>query len=77
MVLSELLLKLSLEDYEIKEYPDTGTILIVRKGMKGFPDYSVEANGATIEFKDGKIYTIDIYDPSIAKKFKEKFAIIL
>ena len=77
MVLSELLLKLPLEDFEIKEYPDTGTILIVRKGMKGLPDYSVEAEGATIEFKEGQIYAIDIYDPIVAKKFKEKFAIIL
>ena len=77
MVLSELLLKLPLEDYEIKEYPETGTILIVRKGVKGLPDYSVEGEGITIEFKDGQIYAIDIYDPSVAKKFKENLAITL
>ncbi|RTZ58675.1 MAG: hypothetical protein DSZ31_05365 [Gammaproteobacteria bacterium] len=77
MELLELQLKLKLDDYEIREYPETGTMLIVRKGMKGLPDYSVEGEGITIEFKDGKIYTIDIYDPKVVQKLKEKFTIIL
>ncbi len=77
MGLSELLLKLPLDDYEIKEYPETETMLIVRKGMKGLPDYSIEGEGITVEFKDGKIYTIDIYDPNVVKKLKEKFIVII
>ena len=77
MGLSELLLKLTLNDYEIKEYPETGTMLIIRKGMKGFPDYSIEGEGVTIEFKDGKIYTIDIHDPKVAQKLKQKLILTL
>jgi len=73
----ELLLKIPLEDYEIREYPETGTILIVRKGMKGEPDYSIEREGMVIEFKDGQIYTIDIYDPEIVKKLKEELVLML
>ncbi|GAB6066227.1 hypothetical protein JCM9492_13200 [Aquifex pyrophilus] len=73
----ELLLKIPLEDYEIKEYPDTGTILIVRKGMKGEPDYSIEGEGMVIEFKDGQIYTIDVYDPELAKRFREEMVLVL
>ena len=45
--------------------------------MKGLPDYSVEGDGITIEFKDGKIYTIDIYDPAVVQKLKEKFIVTL
>ena len=39
----ELLLGIGLENdkYEVREYPDTGTLLIVHKGMKGEPDYSI------------------------------------
>ena len=73
----ELLLKMPLENYEIREYPETGTMLIVRKGMKGKPDYSIEGEGMVIEFKDGQIYTIDIYDPEVAKKLREKLVLIL
>ncbi len=69
----ELLLKIDLEDYEIREYPDTGTILVVKKGMDGEPDYSVEGEGFVMEFKDGMVYTIDIYDPDVAKKFKDRY----
>ena len=77
MGLSELHLRLDLKDYEIKEYPETGTMLIVRKGVKGLPDYSIEGEGITIEFKDGKIYAIDIYDPEVAQKFKKEFAVTI
>ena len=73
----ELLLKIPLEDYEIKEYPETGTMLIVRKGMKGEPDYSIEGEGMVIEFKDGQIYTIDIYDSEVAKKLREELVLVL
>ena len=66
----DLLLRLSPEDYEIKEFPDTGTMLIVHKGVKGRPDYSLEGDGFVIEFKDGLIYTVDVYDPEVAKKVK-------
>ena len=69
----ELLLKIDLEDYEMREYPDTGTILVVKKGMDGEPDYSVEGEGFVMEFKNGVVYTIDIYDPDVAKKFKDRY----
>ncbi len=71
----ELLLGIRLEKdkYEVKEYPDTGTLLIVRKGMKGEPDYSIEGEGFVVEFKDGEIYTVDVYDPKVASQVKERF----
>ena len=71
----ELLLGIKLEEgkYEIREYPDTGTLLIVRKGMKGEPDYSIEGEGFVVEFKDGEIYTVDVYDPEVALQVKERF----
>ena len=72
----ELSLKIALDEYEVKEYPETGTMLIVRKGMSGEPDYSVEGEGFVIEFKEGKIYLIDIFDPEVARQVKEKFSII-
>jgi len=73
----ELLLSIKLEDkdYEVREYPDTGTLLIVRKGMKGEPDYSMEGEGFVVEFKDGEIYTVDVYDPELASKVKESFCL--
>ncbi|HID82460.1 MAG TPA: hypothetical protein EYP51_08855 [Thiotrichales bacterium] len=40
------------KDYEVRESPDTGTLLIVRKGIKGEPDYST----ATIRFDLAKIH---------------------
>jgi len=73
----ELLLKIPLDDYEIREYPETETMLIIRKGMKGEPDYSIEGEGMVIEFKDGKIYTIDIYDSEVAKRFRKEFVLAL
>ena len=73
----ELLLKIPLEEYEIREYPETGTMLIIRKGMNGKPDYSIEREGMVIEFKDGQIYTIDIYEPEVAKKLKKKLTVVL
>ena len=72
----ELSLKIPLEGYEMREYEDTGTILIVRKGMTGEPEYSVEGEGFVIEFKEGKIYTIDIYDPEVARKVREHLYLI-
>ncbi len=69
----ELLLRIDLEDYEVKEYPDTGTILVFRKGVEGEPDYSIEGEGFVVEFKDGLVYTIDIYDPEVAKEFKDRY----
>ncbi len=71
----ELSLKIPLKDYEIREYGDTGTILIVRRGMKGEPEYSLEGEGFVIEFKEGKIYTIDIYDPEVAKRVREHLSL--
>ena len=68
----DLLLRLSPEDYEIKEFPETGTLLIAHKGIKGKPDYSIEGDGFVIEFKDGFIYTVDVYDPEVAKRVKAK-----
>jgi len=71
----ELLLGITLEDdeYEIKRFPETGTMVIHRKGISGEPDYSVEGDGFVVEFKDGKIYTVDIYDPEVASRAGEKF----
>ena len=71
----ELLLGIRLEGdkYEVREYPDTGTLLIVRKGVKGEPDYSIEGEGFVVEFKDGEIYTVDIYDPEVVSQVKERF----
>jgi len=71
----ELLLGIKLEDkdYEIREYPDTGTLLIIRKGMGGEPDYSIEGEGFVVEFKDGEIYSVDVYDPEVASKVKREF----
>ncbi|EDP75733.1 hypothetical protein [Hydrogenivirga sp. 128-5-R1-1] len=57
----EVLLKINLEYYEIREYPDAGTILMFKRGMDGEPDYAVEGEGFVMEFKDGMVYTIDIY----------------
>ncbi len=57
----ELPPKIDLEDYGIREYPDTGTILMFKRGMDGEPDYAVEGEGFVMEFKDGMVYTIDIY----------------
>ncbi len=54
----ELFLKIPLKDYEIKEFEDTGTIVIVKKGLSGKPDYSIERDGFVVEFKDGEIYNI-------------------
>ncbi len=70
----ELLLGIRLEKgkYEIREYPDTGTLLIVRKDMKGEPDYSIEGEGFVVEFKDGEVYTVDVYDPKVASQVKDK-----
>ncbi len=68
----ELLLRLPLEGYEVKEYPDTRTILVVKKGVRGEPDYSLEGDGFVIEFKNGEVYTIDIYEPEVAQRFREK-----
>ncbi len=70
----ELLLGIKLEDkdYEVREYPDTGTLLIIHKGMKGEPDYSIEGEGFVVEFKDGEIYAVDVYDPEVASRVKEK-----
>ena len=69
----EVLLKINLEDYGIREYPDTGTILMFKRGMDGEPDYAVEDEGFVMEFKDGMVYTIDIYEPDVAKKFKDRY----
>ena len=71
----ELLLGIRLErdKYEVREYPDTGTLLIVRKGIKGEPDYSIEGEGFVVEFKDGEIYTVDVYDPEAVSQVKDKF----
>ncbi len=73
----ELRIEIPLDEYEIREYEDTGTLLIFRKDFIGEPDYSIEGEGFVIEFKDGEIYTIDVYDPDVARKFKEKFMLEL
>ncbi len=71
----ELLLGIRLEEdkYEVREYPDTGTLLIVRKDMEGEPDYSMEGEGFVVEFKDGEIYTVDVYDPEVASQVRNSF----
>jgi len=66
----KVLLKLNPEHYDVREFPETGTLLVVRRGTKGPPDYSLEGEGFVIEFKNGEIYTIDIYDPKVARRFK-------
>ncbi|MEJ7619309.1 MAG: hypothetical protein WKI46_00635 [Aquificaceae bacterium] len=71
----EMFLKISLKDYEIKEFEDTGTIIIVKKRLSGKPDYSIEGEGFVVEFKNGEIYTIDIYDPEVARNFREKLSL--
>lgn len=48
----EVFLKISLRDYGIKEFEDTGTIIIVKKGLSGKPDYSIEGGGFVVEFKN-------------------------
>ncbi len=53
----EVFLKISLKDYEIKEFEDTGTIIIVKKGLSGKPDYSIDGDGFVVEFKNGE-YTL-------------------
>ena len=68
----EVLLKFDISDYEIKEFEDTGTMLIRKRGMEGKPDYSIEGEGFVIEFKEGEIYIIDLYDPTIAQDFKDR-----
>lgn len=73
----ELLLKLPLEDYEIKEFLDTGTLMIVHKDMHGQPDYSIEGEGFVVEFKDGTVYIIDVYEPQVARKIKENLPLIV
>ena len=59
----ELLLRLPLEGYEVKEYPDTGTIPVVKEGVREEPDYSLEGDGFAIEFKADKCFhhTVRIY----------------
>ena len=58
----ELLLKIPpLENYEIR----------------GKPDYLIEREGMVIEFKDGQIYTIDVYDPEVAKKLRQELVLVL
>jgi len=47
--------------------------LIIRKGMEGEPDYSIEGEGFVVEFKDGEIYAVDVYDPEVASKVKREF----
>ena len=71
----ELLLGIRLEEdkYEVREYSETGTLLIVRKDMEGEPDYSIEGDGFVVEFKDGEIYTVDVYDREVASQVKERF----
>ncbi len=71
----EVFLKISLKDYGIKEFEDTGTIIIVKKGLSGKPDYSIEGGGFVVEFKNGEIYIIDIYDPEVARNFREKLSL--
>ncbi len=68
-----LIIKLGEDKYETKEYSDTGTLLIVRKDMKGEPDYSIEGDGFVVEFKDGEIYTVDVFDPKVASQVRERF----
>ncbi len=71
----EVFLKISLRDYGIKEFEDTGTIIIVKKGLSGKPDYSIDGEGFVVEFKNGEIYIIDIYDPEVARNFREKLSL--
>ncbi|QID33762.1 hypothetical protein [Pampinifervens florentissimum] len=71
----EVFLKISLRDYGIKEFEDTGMIIIVKKGLSGKPDYSIDGEGFVVEFKNGEIYIIDIYDPEVARNFREKLSL--
>ncbi|RMH06672.1 MAG: hypothetical protein D6699_02140 [Aquificota bacterium] len=73
----ELRIRIPLEGYEVKSYEDTGTMLIFRKDLSGEPDYAIEGDGFVIEFKNGEIYTIDVYDPETAKRLKKEFTLAI
>lgn len=45
---------------------DNGAILFTKKGFSGLPDKVFEDHGFTIEFKNGEVVVIDIYQPEIA-----------
>lgn len=49
----------------MKEDPDRGSLLLVRRGVTGLPDEVIEGKGLTIEVKDGKVVIIDIFRPDL------------
>lgn len=55
-------IELDLDEYEIKEDKETDAILFVKKGIKGEPDFAIEGDGVVVEFKDNKIYVVDILE---------------
>ena len=48
--------------FEKKIDPETGNILFYRRDMRGVSDRVIEGDGFTVEFKDGQIYLIDIFN---------------
>ena len=48
--------------FDKKIDPKNGNILFHRKDMRGLPDKVVDGDGFTVEFKDGQIYLIDIFN---------------
>ena len=55
-------LKIDTHLFDKKIDPQNGNILFFRKDMKGIPDRVVEGDGFTVEFKDGQVYLIDIFN---------------
>jgi hypothetical protein len=55
-------LKIDAHLFEKRIDPQSGNILFYRKDMKGIPDQVVEGDGFTVEFKDGQVYLIDIFN---------------
>lgn len=51
------------ELFEKKVDPETGNILFFRRDMRGVSDQVIEGDGFTVEFKDGQVYLIDIFNP--------------
>lgn len=50
------------ELFDKKIDPQTGNILFFRRDMRGIPDQVIEGDGFTVEFKDGQVYLIDIFN---------------
>lgn len=55
-------LKIDTDLFDKKIDPQNGNILFHRKDMKGIPDRVIEGDGFTVEFKNGQVYLIDIFN---------------